>query len=291
MLVCRDMTISLREFEKLQSGFRRVFLTCIDDALVSLDGDEGRDAAVHVVRKQCKRARALLQLVESAVGQAGQCERRILRDLGRSLARARDSKVVLDVHADVTSRFRTVLADSVGAEIRQALIAEQFESYSSAADIDAVRQCLREVRSRARRWSLDSTAPGLLEHGLVKAYREARNALRRADASMLAEDFHEARKRAKTYWYELEFAARRWPQLALQRLAPARRLTEVLGQSNDLHAYCAAVQRVTGNVNEHAAQVLVALADRQRRQLELEAVELGSTVFDSKPKEFAKDLR
>jgi CHAD domain-containing protein len=290
------MTLRLKESEPLQTGLRRLACECIDEALAALDESDGRDAAIHSVRKQCKQARALLHLFRFGLGRERTIESRYFRDIGRSLSVARDSKVALDVHAQLIERYGALIDPAVGAELRQGLIADArslvlHESNAETTPNDGFRQRLMAVRSRVRSWTLSDEDDRTLRRGLKRAYRRARQAGQRACESGLPGDFHEARKRAKDYWYQLELVARRWPDAALTRVAPTRKLTELLGDAHDLEVYCDAIERAAIGRNPLAVEILSALAERRRRVLEREAVAVMGEVFAGKPRRFAAELQ
>jgi len=291
------MVQRLRESESLETGLRRLAVEGIDTALAALDGTDGHDVAIHSVRKQCKKSRALLRLFRFGIGAARRKECRFFRDLGRSLSAVRDGKVALDVHAMLLERYGAMLDPAVGAGVRQQLIAD-VQAVGSAAegsglkppDDDTLRQRLLSARLRARRWKLGADDDRLLRKGLARTYRRGRDAARHAAASGAKEHFHESRKRAKDYWYQLDLVARRWPDAALKRIGPTRKLTEVLGEAHDLEIYCNAIRNAAAARNPEATEILSALAERRARELETESVALAREVFAEKPKRFVAEL-
>ena len=289
------MTPRLNDSEPLETALRRMAVESIDTALGALDASDGRDVAIHTVRKEGKRSRALLRLFRFAIGDGARRECRFFRDLGRSLSQARDAKVVLDVHAMLIDRFRSVLDPAVDATVRQQLIASIQSAREAAGadptpDSDALRQQLLAARLRARRWTLSGDSDEMLKQGFVRSYRRARKAAQLANAAPHASHYHELRKRAKDFWYQLELVARRWPDSALQRIAPVRRLTELLGNAHDLVVYAEAIEKAAASRMPEAVEMLAAVAVERRRALETEARELGLELFGPKPKRFAAEL-
>jgi CHAD domain-containing protein len=290
------MALRLEESEPLQTGLRRISVETIDAALAALDEPEGRDVAIHTIRKQSKKIRAILRLFRDGLGSRGRKESRVFRDLSRSLSSARDVKVALDVHAMLLDRYGTVLAPSVGVTIRQQLVAgRQARRGGSVSSIqspnnDALRQSLLAARLRARRWRLVGREDDLLKQGLGRTYRRGRAALRHAVSSGAAGDLHEARKRAKDYWYQLEIVARSWPDVALTRIARAHQLTDKLGEAHDLDIYRDAIRRAASARCPRGVEMLSAIAEQRRRELESEALDLGEDVFQQKPKRFVAEL-
>lgn len=293
-----DVSLRLRESEPLESALRRLFMECVDQALAALDDKDGKDVAIHTVRKQCKQIRALLRLFRSGLGESFNGEARFFRDLARSLATARDAAVALDVHAALVKRFGASIHPSVGAVIRQGLIADYHKVVGRSGselrqplDYDVLRAHLLAARARGRRVSLKTKDEAILERGIVRSYRRARKALVHAAQTRAATDLHDLRKYAKIYWYQLELVAKRWPDYALERTAPVRRLTEILGEVQDMIVYRAAIERVAAERAQAAVEILGALAEQRRRALELEAVDLAKLVFAERPKRLRSKLR
>jgi CHAD domain-containing protein len=269
-------------------------MECIDVALLALDEPEGRDAAIHTVRKQCKQARALLRLFHFGLRDDGRGEMRIFRDIGRALSVARDGRVVLDVHERLNEEFDVVIDPAVRAAVRQDLIADWQARVNAAKaqggsmiDHEELRARLRAARSRARRWEVVDGSEDVVRRGLVRSYHRARKAHRRAARSMSIEDFHEARKRAKDYYHALEFLAVRYPDVASERIASAKKLAEHLGDAHDFDVYRKASARAAASRNPAGVDLLHALTGQRSRTLEADAIALSRTVFADKPASFA----
>lgn len=286
--------LRLKPTEPLETGVRRLAIECIDTALQALDEPDGRDEAIHTVRKQCKQARALLRLFHFGLGDTCQRELAFFRDIGRSLSVARDLRVVLDLHDSLIEEFGTALDRSVGAVMRQDLIASYRSIVSGAGtgagsvmDNEELRSRMRTVRSRARRWHLQTGADDVIRRGIVRSYRRARRALRRAETTQLANNFHEARKRAKDFLYQLEILSGRYAHVVSERIDAATRLTDVLGDAHDLEVYRLAIQRAASGRCSDAVELLSLELERRGRVLHARATELGQMMFGAKPAEFA----
>lgn len=287
------MTIQARQAEPLEGALRRIAVERIDQALDALEERDGRDVAIHTVRKECKRLRALLRLFAPAIGEGWRRECHFFRDLARSLSAARDAKVVLDVHSALIGRYGSALDPVPAAAIRQQLIAdmhEVIEERGETPDSETLRRSLQAARLRARRWTLTDPSESKLERGFVRAYRRGRAAARHVTTVPHESNFHELRKRTKDFWYQLELLARRWPDAALDREAPTHRLAELLGDAHDLVVYRDYVERAASQRAREAGVILAALAERKSRELASEAASLSREVFAEKPKRFAAAL-
>jgi CHAD domain-containing protein len=286
------MSLRLKESEPLEPALRRLALECIDLALAALEGTDGYDAMIHTVRKQTKQLRSLLRLFRSGMGLECVQEQRFFRDLARRVSAARDGAVALDVHRALISEFGSGLDASVGASVRQALIADLQAAMRRSGSSpghhpvhEGLRAQLLAARSRCRHLRLAQTSDRVLERGLSRSYRRARKAIMQAAHSHSADDLHELRKLAKDYFYQLEFVARRWPDLNLRQTARVRTLTQLLGDGQDLVVYCAAISGAASRRCPEAFEILQALAESRRRELNSRALDLALEIFSPKPKQ------
>lgn len=283
------MTSALQQAESLQATYRRLSVDCVAAALAALDEPRGRDIAIHTIRKQCKRARALIRLFHDGSPPARRSDCRFFRDLGRSLSAARDARVALDVHGLLLERFGAVLDPAavarVGKRLESDLRSKRGDADGQPVGGSALRRQLLAARVRARRVIVAVDDDGALRTAFVRAYRRARRAARAAAGSALPTAFHEARKRAKDYWYQLEVVAGRWPAITAERIAAARRLTELLGDAQDCEVYAAALSGRAARRDAPTTELLLALAEHRARALRQEALRLCPEVFGEKPKE------
>ena len=283
------MSSALQKAESLQATYRRLAVDCVARAIAALDEPRGRDIAIHTIRKQCKQARALIRLFcdDPPAARRNACQ--FYRELGRSLSAARDARVALDVHALLLDRFGAVLdtaaVASVGRRLEQDLRSKRGDADGQPIGGPALRRQLLAARVRARRTVIAGDAEESLRAAFLRAYRRARRAARAAAESNLPSAFHEARKRTKDYWYQLEFVAGRWPAIAPGRIAAARRLTELLGDAQDCEVYAAAVSRRARRRASPGTELLLALAEHRARALRQEALQLCPEVFGGKPRE------
>jgi CHAD domain-containing protein len=285
------MISPLQHAETLQATYRRLTVDCIAKGIAALDEPRGRDIAIHTIRKQCKQVRALIRLFHDGPPPARRDACRFFRELGRSLSPARDARVALDVHASLLERFGTLLDPAAVARVRERL---ERGLRIRRGDTDGqpigglvLRRQLLAARVSARRAVITGTDEMTLKAAFVRTYRRARRAAQHAADGGLATDFHEARKRAKDYWYQLEFVAYRWPSITAARIAAARRLTELLGEAQDCEVYAAAVTSRGAGRDRPTTDLLLALAEHRARTLRQEAVRLCYDVFAEKPKELA----
>jgi CHAD domain-containing protein len=121
-------------------------------------------------------------------------------------------------------------------------------------------------------------------------YRRAGKAFQDTATEPTVEKLHEWRKQAKYLRYQLEILRPVWPERMEELVKEADRMGELLGEDHDLAVLR---QMLTDDPKRFGgdAEVLVALMDRCRTELEQEAMELGGRFFQDKPKDFTRRLK
>ena len=128
------MPFQLKNSESLGLGTRRVCRERIGKARAQLRHSD-RPAAVHGVRKEIKKLRAIFRLVRGEIGKdAYRNGTKALREAANRLAAPRDARVMLKAFAKLAGR-RTKRFDSIGAALKQHLRREtrRFRKDDSAA--------------------------------------------------------------------------------------------------------------------------------------------------------------
>jgi CHAD domain-containing protein len=274
----------LNEDEPLPEGIRRVARGRIDHAIDELRGktDSTPEEAVHEVRKDMKKLRALLRLVRGELGsETFARENACFRDAARELSGARDSDVMLQTLRALE------LPPGVGAELRAAIKAERRRD--GAADrAGAARDALailREARKRVDGWPLERDSFEAVADGLERSYRRGRRDFEAARAEPSAEALHEWRKRAKENWYHQTLLRSLWPPVMAAAGDEAHVLSDHIGDDHDLVV-------LAGWVSEHAdaRPAFFAAVERRRAQLQQDAFALGARVYAEKPGAFVRRL-
>ena len=285
-------------------GVRRVAAEQLDAALKIIAAPQAPGAAaVHKLRKHCKKTRGLLRLLYPVL-KGVKADNRALRDAARHIAPLRDAEVRLGSF-DLLARdlpdlpglpaLRRQLEAEVAALRADASMHEMLPAM--AAELGAVRRRLDAWHPRARfaraGKRADDDGFALLRPGLEASWRASRAGLAAARAQLEgdfdATPFHEWRKVAKHHWYQARLLAPIRPQMMAPHLAEADALGELLGDHNDLDVLCthlAAHVAAQGDPPE-AVQALTALhaaALRPRRLLAEQAVALGERLFAPPPR-------
>lgn len=265
---------SLQAGEPVSGELVRIALGQLDTAIEQLE--RGSEEAVHEARKSLKRLRAVVRLARDQLGkEVYRRENRELRDLGRRLSGARDSRVLLETLDGI--------ADEPPSGLRESLAAEHALAELQLTGVrESVVRELREVRERVAAWPLEQDRVESLETGFRRIYRRARRAYRRAQCDPTVETLHELRKRSKDVWYCAQILAPVSPKPMKKLSRRAHRLSNLIGEEHDLAILA---ERVADG------QPLARLIARRRKKLVTDALGLGQRTYKKKPRKVVKLLR
>ncbi len=257
------------------------------DALRDAEPDAAAEA-VHGVRKDIKKARALLRLARPGLPEAAyRGENDALRDIARSLTAAREAEVLAEtfelVAARLVGRVPELELDALRvrtAEIADALRAPEADGGTGTIPEQTVT-ALADAAARARALDLNCCDTATLVAGSVRAYARGRQALAIAHDDTTADHLHDWRKRAKDLWYHQRLLRDAWPEVLKAHADATDRLTKLLGDDHDL------AQLADHLPNEPA--VLEAITEL-RAELQADAFTLGRHLYAEKPKAFGRRL-
>jgi CHAD domain-containing protein len=327
----RARQFALLPGEQLWEGLRRMALGQLDMAIELLANDGGVPAAkaIHEIRKALKRLRALIGLLEDELGeQAYAHESAVLREAGRSVARARDAEVIVGTLDELIRLHPGKLAHRRGvARLRARLAAERDMAAQGAIGDRASRAQvlgdLRGVRERVARWSL-SDAAGIqaVEPAVRRLYRQGARRHSRAVRGRggRGRAMHEWRKRVKDLRYVAEMLDRADPAVRAHRGGGGRRrgkrghgsrqagylrrvarradeLGERLGDEHDLVMLAARVRAARGSapkaerIGRGTQRALLKLIARRRTTLRKQALREGRRLYGRSAKEFMRRVR
>jgi CHAD domain-containing protein len=293
------MSFKLKSGQSLRKGLRRVARQQMDFALGQLSGKHkgSRGEAVHEARKSFKRLRALLRLVRPVIGEKTyRAENARFRDAGRPLAEVRDAKILIETLDGLAEHFQEHIAGRSFGDVRKALQAHLRAVRKRVLDdqdaLAVVGDAGRQARDQIKGWAQVPNRWSAVGDGLEDVYRRARDAFGAAAADPTVENLHEWRKQAKYLRYQLELLRPLWPERMGELAAEADRMGELLGDDHDLAVLRQMLTDDPGRFGDASdAEVLLALIDRRRAELEAEAVMLGRRFFQDKPGAFAARLK
>ena len=218
-------------------ALRAVARDILIEARAAIEDPARTDAqAVHDFRREMKRWRAFLRLLDPFLGDDGQRLRGEARDLARALGGARDAQSALDALADLAKQGSALSPRSLAAvrgrieEIRQAA-----EDTTLTGEMRLrLMQALDQAGAAVESWPLHLLIFAEIAERLARGYGAARNAQPENWLDATGEALHELRKRIVTHRYQMEIVVPFWRRFVKMWVGEAQRLRERLGHHQDL---------------------------------------------------------
>lgn len=293
------MSFALKSDESLRRGVRRIARKEMEHAREQMAGTSNgsRDAAVHEARKCFKKVRALLRLMRPAIStQNYRYENTALRDAARPMTEVRDARVLVETLDKIIQHFAKRVRGQPFARIRKELMSYQREIRKQVLDdkhaFATVETALREALKRLNGWTDVPDRWSSMGDGVRQVYRQARQAFATATAEPTVENLHEWRKQVKYLRYQLEILRTLWPEVMEPLAGQTDHLGEILGNDHDLAVLRQTLTQDSERFgNQETLELLFALIDQRRKELEEEATLLGHRLLREPPKVFARRLK
>lgn len=271
------MPFHLKKTEPLDEDVRRVCREHLDEALKRLRKSR-HPAAIHGVRKEIKKLRALLRLVQGGIsrGDFRKTENALCRAADR-LAASRDARVMLQAFEQVaagkaTRRFPKIwkaLQKNRGREARR------------FREDDSIAEAKKNLRKTDRRWAglkIKLFGWAAIEPGLRESVHRVRQTCELARRQPSAEHFHEWRKQVKNFWHQLRLLCPAWPAAARGLIVRLEHLAELLGKEHDLSLLKKFIQdHGADEAGETAA--LDRMIEASQKKLRAAALKLGARLY------------
>jgi CHAD domain-containing protein len=289
------MGYRLKDTEPVPEGIKRISLEQIDRALDRLSvKTRNRDRAVHEARVCFKKIRALLRLVYGEFGRdTFRLQNSEYRDLGRKLAKTRDTVVVAGTLEELVHDFNKELAHSDIKTLRKRLRRSKADQHSHRKQtLSEVAEELSSARQRVETWPIKSDGFSALHAGLKRVYKRGRGGFELARVERTTENLHEWRKQVKYLWYQVCVLNPMWPK-PLDILADElSKLADFLSEDHDLAMLSrAAIEQAQTLGDPAEVENLILLIDQRRIFLQTKAVALGARVYAEKPKAFVNRMQ
>lgn len=253
------------------------------------------DAAIHAVRVRLKKTRALLRLLDNALG-ADYCRRQqtALRRLHHALGAARDRAVLISTAERMIVRCRGKLPDAFGRELLRRLNDEHGSALHAARGAMAALK-LMELRLTGIEAAIRAApASRFTRQGVLLAaadeYARVRHRLARAIDAGRDEDLHRLRRAVKRLGYHRRLLRRQWPgdwPLDARRLD---KLGDRLGEHQDLCILLTTPARLRDRTTIGGYAAFEAATRRRRDRLARQALKLAGRLLDQRPRRLRQRL-
>lgn len=283
----------------VEENLHRILQGQIEKAIQQLTHTFPRDPAKAVLntRKRLKKARSLLRLIRKSIDkETYKREKNVLRDIGRSLAPARDGKAYQETLDDLLEAYEMTLDTDAFSDLQ-----------ASLADLHTVRLGklvehedtlhnligeLKDSNTRLQRLALESTGWDALGQNLHRLYRQGQERFQTAYETAEDEAFHEWRKRVKDLWYDTRLLKRLWYPVLSAFEDEAHQLSSLLGDSHDVSELRHFLQHHSDQVTlaDTQKKVLWSLMEHRQYKFRQRAHSLGQKLYAEKPDTFTNRM-
>ncbi len=258
-------------------ALRRIARSELGDALSMVKATEA-SSLVHSLRKNIKKTRGLLRLVEPRFDGFAEANS-ALREAAAGISGLRDAEVMRLTLSELTAARH----DPAGAEAAQAMLAALPPFAHAAPDHGAIARFadqIRDLRAAAQDWQVEGKGWKAYAPGLHKSLTQARKRMDQARKTHSDELMHAWRSRVKHHWYQARLLAPIWPEMLAPQITAADTLGELLGAHHDLSVLRAAIPVHLPPKAAAALDALVRAAQKERAEM---AFHLGARLFAEEP--------
>jgi CHAD domain-containing protein len=254
-----------------------------------------RHEAVHDIRKNLKKVRAILRLVRHPLDDQFKKENHWYRDAGRLLSDIRDSTGHLEILQKSEDHYHHSVKKVVFTNVREQLQNHRRKLSRSILTDDnrllKVKEKLITGRNRIAGLSLEEEDYRKTGSSIKKVYKRGRKAFAKACDDPTAKNYHQWRKRVKYLLYQLRSIHASWPAIIDPLHDELQQLSDYLGDDHDLaELQVAGDESIYTFKNKSDQQVFTSLLKRYSRQLRRRSEPLGQLIYAEKPKHFASRI-
>ena len=285
------MAFRFKRKESVTNGVQRIVQERINCALKEIQSGDKLEA-VHRVRMEIKKLRAILRLVRKASGSAF-CirEAELLRQAAKSLAQVRDSQVTLKALNDLRDDFKGQLSTRAFKQIKQGLeqrCEQALRDFVRKSSFKTVRSNFSKAIGNIRQVRFSATGWEALGPGLTRSYSRGRRCKAACIKTPCPETLHEWRKRVKDLWYQVRLLRPLWPEQICATASELKTLSDLLGNDHDLVMLQDGLEQICREKQEF--DVLRGLITQRQQELRSAALVLGARFYAEKPTVFADRL-
>jgi CHAD domain-containing protein len=286
------MAYRLKQGRSIESELRRIANRQLQLAIAEMRdvGDRKSDEALHEARRHVKKIRALIRLVQPALGTAYRAANKRLRIVNRLLAPVADGEAVVETLGRLGQRYRGELPRRTLVSIRKALV-QRWARVDRQAKADHVLRnvatLLREEQRHVQSWHLKRRGSRAVAPGLRKTMRGARGAMALAIDHPTNDHYHSWRRRVKDCWFQVRLLEGRCGDELIAHERSLEALDGCLGEYHNC-VLLAQVLITDALVPRDEIALSLRLLGRYQRELRREAHSLGAQVNRETPRQFVR---
>jgi CHAD domain-containing protein len=279
--------------ESVSKAIKRLGAERIEHALGSLKTD-GHAEAIHRLRKEIKKVRAMLRLVRPRL-KARKYRRmaKLLREAANRLATPRDAYIRTKTLRNIVRHFKGPLPRALRRlrmELRSGLAAE-LRRFRKGKNVKAIHRTLHRVSKEVKDLDIKGKEWNALGPGIQRAYGGGRRAYRIVLNGPSPRNLHEWRKRAKDLWYQVSLLRPAWRPKMVELATQLEALSDYLGDDHDLVVLEQSAKeghRHDGNAGELKA--FCELIAQRHREWRAAALAIGERLYAEKTSTFCNRL-
>lgn len=295
------MSFQLSTPKNLAKDVRRITVDEVTVATMAFTETVELEMRIHEARRAFKRVRALLRLMRARLGDAVyRRENAVLKAASRQLSPLRDADVLVHTAKALASRRGPAglehdqrASPSTAHGVARRAAGRRDRVMRTFLGEDAVRavhiSALRALERRVLRWPLRGAGFEVITAGLRGSYARGRLCQLKAAGSGRPELFHDWRKRAKDLRHHLELLRCAWPTVLGATATEVHRLTDLLGEGNDLSVLLQALASepdLTAGLRGGGG--LLGVSEQRRAFLWKESASLGASLYAEPPSAFLR---
>ena len=295
------MSYRIRPDRALDDEVHKAAVHQLGKAIAELtDRPKGLHEAVHNVRKNIKRVRALYRLIAPIAREFQKRENGRLRDMARTLSGVREATALIEVSHYLQATATSAEELHALARLNDLLTARRDRMAEAETDLESKAQAAIATCAEAREALKDASfgrgrrdTARLFQKGWRTNVRKAMEALSECHSeSAHTENFHDLRKRSQDYWMHHMLLRDIWPAAMHAKQLEAKALVDVLGRYRDMSILANVADRephLFDRSDDHA-RLLEAIISRQQTARE-EALSRARWVFADKPENEARTIK
>jgi CHAD domain-containing protein len=287
------MAFHFKKKESPTRAVRRLGRERIGKALVQLRKCD-RLEAIHSVRKEVKKVRAVLGLVRGKTGRGAYRKNlKTLRAAGRVLRHARDAHVRPRTLERLMVRFKDRLTPRSFAGIKKVLrqnCEAETRQFLRGKSVTTVDRMLRKLKRRTGDLKVKAEGWTAIRSGLQESYGQGQKSLAAALKKSSPENLHQWRKHVQDLWHQLRLLSSIRPEDLRATVEEAKALSQYLGDDHDLVMLWQFLHRRSAPGYATELPRLNELVELRRKELQTEAFRIGTRFYAEKPSMFCRRL-
>jgi CHAD domain-containing protein len=288
------MPFCFKRRETVPKAVRRLAAERIEAALKSLR-EYRRARAIHGVRKDIKKVRAVLRLARERIPKkAYRRQNDRLREAAECLAPTRDAYVKGAALKKLREHFQGEFDRNTFRGVRKQMegdLVHAEHQFARKKSVRKVKALLKRIPKELDSLTFDAKGWKAIAPGLKTVYARGREAYLSARREPSSEHLHDWRKRVKDLWYQIRVLRPIAPRAMGALSEQLKTLSEQLGDDHDLDLLRQSVMPGTQAQGElFESNVLIGMIEERRSQLQRDALKLGEQAYAESPMHFCRRL-